>query len=149
MTTIRWDPLHNVSALQDRINRMFDDAFPRSRDTEDDLSVCDWKPPVDIYETQDALIILVELPGIDKEDVTVEIKDNVLSLRGTRNVDKSIPDSSYLRRERCTGTFSRSFNLRHNIKPDSIRARFKNGILEVTVPKPEEERPRQVTVNVE
>ena len=48
MTTIRWDPLHNVSALQDRINRMFDDAFPRSRDTEDDLSVCDWKPPVDI-----------------------------------------------------------------------------------------------------
>lgn len=144
-----WDRFHNVSALQNRINQLFDDAFPRSRDPEDDLSVCDWRPPVDIYETDDALILVAELPGVAKEDVNVELKDNILSLSGERRPDLTIEEDSYLRRERCTGVFNRSFNLRHYTRPEAIRAKFKNGILKITLPKPEEDRPRQVTVNVE
>ena len=149
MTIVRWDPFQNVSALQDRINRLFDDAFPRSGDIDDDMSACAWRPTVDIYQTEEALVLKAELPGVDKEDVAVEVKDNILTLKGERKADQTIEEERYLRRERSFGTFSRSFNLRQNINPELIRAKFKNGVLEVTVPKPEEERPKQVIVDVE
>ena len=149
MTIVRWDPFQNVSALQDRINRLFDDAFPRSGDIDDDMSACAWRPTVDIYYTEEALVLKAELPGVDKEDVAVEVKDNILTLKGERKTDQTIEEESYLRRERSFGTFSRSFNLRQNINPELIRAKFKNGVLEVTVPKPKEEQPKQVVVNVE
>lgn len=149
MAIIRWDPFQDVSALQDRINRLFDDAFPRNDCRDDDMSLCVWRPPVDIYETDGTLILKAELPGVSKADVTVEVKDNILTLKGERADDPNIHQDSYLRRERSFGAFSRSFNLQHNINPEMIRAKFKDGVLEVIIPKPEEERPNQITVNVE
>ena len=149
MTIVKWDPFRNVAALQDRINRIFDESFSRTADLEDDISMSAWKPSVDIYETDEAIILKAELPGIKKEDVSVEIKDNVLTLRGERVEDKEVKEESYFRKERCFGTFSRAFNLQHRVQPDKIKARFKDGILEVEIPKPEEEKPKQITVNIE
>ena len=149
MTTVKWDPFRNVAALQDRINRIFDESFSRTADVDDDISMSAWKPSVDIYETDEAIILKAELPGIKKEDVSVEIKDNVLTLRGERVEDKEIKEGSYFRKERCFGTFSRAFNLQHRVQPDKIKAKFKDGILEIEIPKPEEEKPKQITVNVE
>jgi len=149
MTIVKWDPFRNVAALQDRINRIFDESFSRTADVDDDISMSAWKPSVDIYETDEAIILKAELPGIKKEDVSVEIKDNVLTLRGERVEDKEIKEGSYFRKERCFGTFSRAFNLQHRVQPDKIKARFKDGILEVEIPKPEEEKPKQITVNIE
>ena len=149
MTIVKWDPFRNVAALQDRINRIFDESFSRTADLEDDISMSAWKPSVDIYETDEAIILKAELPGIKKEDVSVEIKDNVLTLRGERVEDKEIKEGSYFRKERCFGTFSRAFNLQHRVQPDKIKAKFKDGILEIEIPKPEEEKPKQITVNVE
>jgi HSP20 family protein len=149
MTIVKWDPFRNVAALQDRINRIFDESFSRTADVDDDISMSAWKPSVDIYETDEAIILKAELPGIKKEDVSVEIKDNVLTLRGERVEDKEIKEGSYFRKERCFGTFSRAFNLQHRVQPDKIKAKFKDGILEIEIPKPEEEKPKQITVNVE
>jgi HSP20 family protein len=149
MTIVKWDPFRNVSALQDRINRIFDESFSRTADLEDNVSMSAWKPSVDIYETDEAIILKAELPGIKKEDVSVEIKDNVLTLRGERIEDKEIKEGSYFRKERFFGTFNRAFNLQHRVQPDKIKAKFKDGILEIEVPKPEEEKPKQITVNVE
>ncbi len=149
MTIVKWDPFRNVAALQDRINRIFDESFSRTADMDDDISMCAWRPSVDIYETEDAVIVKAELPGIKKEEVSVEVKDNVLTLKGERIEDKEIKEESYFRKERCFGIFSRSFNLQHLVQPDKIKAKFKDGILEIEIPKPEEEKPKQITVNVE
>ena len=149
MTIVRWDPFRNVSTLQDRINRLFDDAFPRSRDMDEDVVQCAWRPAVDIYETGDAVVFKVELPGVKKEDVSVEVKDNVLTIKGMRAEEKAVDEENYYRRERCFGSFSRSFNLQHIVNPESIQAKFKGGLLEVTILKPVEEKPKQVSVKVE
>jgi len=149
MAIIRWDPFRNVATLQNRINRLFEDSFPRSRDIDEDISMCEWKPSVDIYETEEGIVIKAELPGVNKEDVSVEVKNNILTLKGERFVDKEIDEDKYYRRERCFGTFHRTFTLQDTVLPDKIKAKFRNGVLEIEVPKPEEEKPRQISVNVE
>lgn len=149
MTIVKWDPFRNVAALQDRINRIFDESFSRTADLDDDISMSAWKPLVDIYETDEAIILKAELPGIKKNDVSVEVKDNVLTLKGARTEEKEIKEKNYYRKERAFGTFSRSFNLQHRIQPDKIKARFKDGVLKIEIPKPEEEKPKQITVKVE
>ena len=149
MTIVKWDPFRNVAALQDRINRIFDESFSRTADLDDDISMSAWKPLVDIYETDEAIILKAELPGIKKEDVSVEVKDNVLTLKGVRTEEKEIKEKNYYRKERAFGTFNRTFNLQHRIQPDKIKARFKDGVLKIEIPKPEEEKPKQITVKVE
>ena len=149
MTLVRWDPFRDVSSLQDRINRMFEDFFPRSRELDEEIGVCAWQPAVDIYETGESLIIQAELPGVNKEDVSVELKDNILTLKGERKVEKKIEEQRYFRKERCFGTFNRSFNLRESVQPEKIKAKFKEGILEIEIPRAEAERPKQITVDID
>jgi HSP20 family protein len=149
MKLVKWDPFREMTTLQDRINRLFNDAFPTTADRETDLSLSDWKPAVDIYETADHLTVKVELPGVQKEDVSVEIKDNVLTIKGERKVETEVEDRNYYRRERAYGSFRRTFNLQYPVNPEKIKAKFRDGVLQVEVPKPEEEKPKQVTVNVE
>ena len=149
MTIVKWDPFRNVAALQERINRMFADEFALSGANPGEVSMCDWSPPVDIFESPDGLVITVDLPGVRKEEVDVEIKDNFLTLRGRRETAPDVPDDRYLRRERCAGSFHRAFNLQFSVRPDAIRAGFKNGVLEIFIPKPEEEKPRQIKVAID
>ena len=149
MAIVKWDPFRDVVALQDRINRIFNDSFGRSRDLDDEVSLYDWRPPVDIYETNDGIVLKVELPGVNKDDVSVEVKENVLTLKGERLLDPEIQDEHYYRKERSFGKFNRSFSLQEPIKPDLIKAGFKDGVLTVEVPRPEEERPKQITVNID
>ena len=149
MAIVRWDPFRDVSALQDRINRIFNESFGRSRDFDDEVSLYDWRPPVDIYETGEGIVLKIELPGVKKDDVSVEIKDNVLTIKGERLLDPAIEDENYYRKERSFGKFNRSFSLQQLIKPDLIKASFKDGVLTVEVPRPEEEKPKQVTVNID
>jgi len=91
----------------------------------------------------------VELPGVGKENVSVEVKDDVLTLKGERTASPAISEDSYYRRERFFGPFKRSFTLHQNIQPDLIKAKFKDGILEIEIPRPVREQPKQVTVSVE
>ena len=148
MSVVRWDPFRNITTLQDRINRLFEDAFPRNPEMEDDL-VCAWRPQVDIFENENGFVIHADLPGVEKQDVSVEVKENVLTISGERKEDGPAQESSYYRRERSYGTFQRSFSLRTMIAPDKIKASFKNGVLKVEIPRPEEEKPKQVAVSIE
>ncbi|MDJ0987341.1 MAG: Hsp20/alpha crystallin family protein [Desulfobacterales bacterium] len=149
MSIVRWDPFRDVAALQDRINRIFSESFGGSREMDDDSGLHDWRPPVDIYETAEGFILKVELAGIEKEDVTVEVKDNILTLKGERLLDPEIKDEQYYRKERTFGKFQRSFTLQESIKPEHVKASFKNGILTITVPRPVQEKTKQVTVNID
>jgi len=149
MTVVRWDPFRNIAALQDRINRLFEDAFPHKGDEEEDLSVCAWRPLVDIFDTNEGIAMQVDLPGVKKDDVSVEVKNNMLTIQGLRQVESSVGDEKYYRRERTCGTFQRSFALRYPIAPESIKASFKNGVLTIHIPKPEEEKPKKVSVSID
>jgi HSP20 family protein len=149
MSLVRWDPFRNVSALQDRINRLFDESIARSRELDDDLAVCAWRPTVDIFETPEGVKIRADLPGVGKENIEVEVKDNVLTLKGQRPEDQEIEEDRYLRKERCCGSFHRAFALHSVIQPDTIKAKFKDGVLEVFIPKPENEKPLRVKVDID
>jgi len=149
MAIVRWDPFRDVATLQERINRIFNESFGRSRDIEDEVSMYDWSPPVDIYETSDGIVFKAELPGINKEDVSVEVKDNMLILQGERLLDPKIKDENYYRKERSFGKFHRSFSLQDPIKSDLIKASFKNGVLTVEIPRPEKEKPKKISVDID
>jgi HSP20 family protein len=158
MTIVKWDPFRDVATLQDRINRLFNESFGQTRDLDDDMRECAWRPAVDIYETQGELVFKVELPGIQKEDVSVEVKDNVLTLKGERFPEPQIDAENYYRKEICFGTFERSFTLQESersftlqerIQPELIKATFKDGVLKVKIPRPQVEKPNKITVEVE
>jgi len=149
MTLVKWDPFRDVAELQNRINRMFDESFAGSRNPDDEVALRTWRPAVDIYETESGIVIEIELPGVSKEEVAVEVKDDVLTLKGQRSASPHIKEDNYYRRERLYGPFKRSFTLHHNIQPALIKATFKDGILQIEIPRPMEEQPKKITVNVE
>jgi len=148
MAIIKWSPAHEIASLQQGINRLFEDVFsqPGSYDAN---TMGAWRPPVDIVDTETAILIFVEIPGVEKNAVAIEVKDNILSIQGERVVDSSIGNGSYYRSERVFGKFGRSFALPAMIRSDAIKATFKSGVLKITIPKPEEEKPRQVSINVD
>ena len=149
MTIVKWDPFRNIAALQDRINRMFDDSFSQTGMGDDEISSYGWKPNVDIYEVEDGIVIKADLPGVKKEDVSVEVKDNLLTLKGIRLEDPDVGEQCYFCQERAFGPFQRTFTLQYNVQPEKIKASFKNGVLKVNVPEPKEEKPRKIRVNID
>ena len=149
MTIGKWDPFRNVATLQDRINRMFDETFPHSTGSDEEMCACAWTPNVDIFETEAGLTIKADLPGLNKSDVTVEFRDTILILKGDRVDDSGVDSERYLRRERCCGSFQRAFNLRRTVSPETIKATFKDGVLQVDIPRPEVETPKKVRVTIE
>ena len=149
MAIVRWDPFQNLTTLQDRINRLFEESFPGAAGGEEEISLCAWRPVVDIYDAADAIVIKAELPGVKKEDVSIEVKGNTLTLKGERTQDNEVSEENYYRRERCCGTFQRAFTLPDTVSADHIKARFKDGILKVEIAKPEQQAPKQVTVDID
>lgn len=148
MAIVRWQPYGAVASLQNSINKLFNDAFTRTN-VDEDFALSAWKPVVDIFDKDDAIAIHVELPGVKKEDVAIEVKDNVLTLRGERSESQEIKEDKYYRKERTFGSFHRAFSLPSAINPDTIKATFKDGILEIEIPKPEEQKPKQVKISIE
>ncbi|MGD2188005.1 MAG: Hsp20/alpha crystallin family protein [Desulfobacterales bacterium] len=114
---------------------------------EDEVGLDTWYPPVDIHVTDGAIIVQAELPGLKKEDIEIEIKENILTLKGERTEEKKeIKEENYYRQERRSGKFHRSFTLPAVIDPGKIVASYKAGVLEVKISKPEEQRPKQIDI---
>jgi HSP20 family protein len=149
MAIIKWDPLGNITMLQDRINKLFEDSFPRQADQNGDLPLCAWTPSVDIFETDQGVVVAADLPGVNKDEVIVEISDNVMTISGERPPEPEGRVMNYYRRERLFGKFQRTFTLHAMVSPDRIKAKFKNGVLIVEIPKPEVEAPRHISVDIE
>jgi len=115
---------------------------------EEEISQGPWVPPVDIYETEDSLVFRAELPGVTKEDITVEVKDNTLTLKGDKRFEKDVKEENYHRVERAYGAFQRAFTLPGMVEQDKVKAKFKDGILEIVLPKAEKAKPKQVKVEI-
>ena len=149
MAIVRWlDPFRDLSSIQERMNQIFEDALARSRGREEGLRSGMWTPAVDIYENNDSVVVKAELPGVEKDQISVEVKDGILSLRGERRFEKEVKEESYHRIERSYGSFQRSFSLPVSVDQEKVTAHFRNGVLEVTLPKKEQAKPKQIQVNV-
>ena len=147
MTLVKWTPMREMMSLPYRINRFFDDSFFRAGFSDNDLALSAWHPMVDIYDDNDSIVIKAELPGIDKKDITIDLKDSVLTLKGERNVENEEKEDNYYRRERSFGKFERAFTLPTGLDPEKIKADYKDGVLKIEIPKPEKEKPKQITVH--
>ena len=147
MAIVRWEPLRDLMTAQTDFGRLFREAFaPFSGETE--ISTRAWAPPVDIYETENDIVVKAELPGVDPKDVEVRIEDNTLYLKGERKFEKEVKEQNYHRVERSYGSFARSFSLPSSIDASTVKAEFKDGLLTVTMPKREEAKPKTVKVEV-
>lgn len=146
---VRWDPFKEMSGLQDRMNRLFDDVWGRGRRGEEEYISGGWVPPVDVRETKDSLEISAELPGIDPKDVEVAVEGGVLTLRGTRAFEKAAEGETYHRVERAYGAFERAFTLPGNVDAERIQATYRHGVLHLSVPKREEAKPKAISIKVE
>ncbi|MDD2605732.1 MAG: Hsp20/alpha crystallin family protein [Desulfobacteraceae bacterium] len=149
MAVIRWNPYGSITVLQERINRMFEEAFSLGRDVDEDVSMCAWKPKVDVYESDEGMVIEMDLPGVAKEQIYLDVKDNVLTIHGERTDEQQIPESRYYRKERCLGTFHRAFNLPFMVTPSEVTARFRDGVLVILIARPASGKPWQVQIPIE
>jgi HSP20 family protein len=146
MNTIdRWGPFRNLSTLQEQVNRLFETSY---RGRGDNSALTTWAPAVDIYETENELVLKADLPDVDEKDLDIQIENNMLTIRGERKFDHEVKEDNYLRIERTYGAFSRSFSLPNTVNAEAIKAEYKNGVLRVELPKRAESKPRQVKVNV-
>jgi len=147
MELVRWEPFEGVNRIQSRINDLFDDTFGRTR-AQQSVATGVWYPPVDILESKDSYLIRAELPGMRNEDLKTEVNDGTLTLSGERKVEEPVNGVEYHRVERVAGKFSRSFYLPQTVKSDEIKATYRDGILEVHVPKADEAKPRQIAISL-
>lgn len=146
MSLKKYDPFRELRGLQDEMNRLFMTSVPRGFGQED-LASGGWSPSVDIYESENEIVLEAELPGMQREDFEVSIENNVITLKGERSFEKNDQGDNYHRVERAYGAFTRSFSLPRSVSADGTSADFKNGILKVSLPKKEEARARKIEVS--
>ena len=142
MSLIKWSPYRNLISLPDEIDRFFN-GFGL------DLNVSDsvWSPTVDISETENQYEVNAEIPSLKKEDIKLSVEDNVLTLSGERKVEKETDKKNYHRIEREYGKFERSFRLPKEVDAENIKAKYKNGVLTVQLPKTEAVKPKEIAVS--
>lgn len=152
MALTRWNPAtdiaHDLDTMQKRMNRMFSDFLSRREGDGEELSPGVWNPAVDVVEHDDSFVIEAELPGMNKDDIKISVANDVLTIRGEKKIEKEDKKKNYHRTERSYGGFTRTFTLPANVKADKVEAEFNNGVLNITVPKSEEAKPKQIDVKV-
>ena len=146
MALIRWEPAREVASLQSDVNRLFNSFFegPGNGSTR----ARHWVPAMDLVEASDHFVLRADLPGLDQNDVKLEVEGDTLTLSGERNVEHREEQEGYLRLERSTGAFRRTLTLPAGVQPEDIEASFDRGVLEVRIPKPAEPEPRRIEIAV-
>ena len=147
MTLVKWSPWREMATANNYFNRFFDNAVTKGGFDSGELELTHWHPMVDIYDREGEIVIKAELPGLEKKDITIDVKDRVLTLKGERTYDNEVNDDKYYRRERAFGKFERSFSLPDGLDAEKIKADYKDGLLSVEIPKPEKEKPKQITIH--
>ena len=145
MAVVRWDPFRELGMLQDRMNRLFDDAG-RGWRADEPAATTSWSPSVDIFETEGEIIVKAELPGLERKDIVLHLENNVLTLRGERKFEKETKEENYHRIERSYGNFSRSFSIPATVDEEKIRADYKDGVLKIALPKKDQAKPKQINI---
>ncbi|RLE19497.1 MAG: Hsp20/alpha crystallin family protein [Acidobacteria bacterium] len=145
MAITKYNPLREMMGLSDRLNRMFEEIGGFNMNDEITGS---WAPAVDVYESENAIEIKADLPGMTEKDIDVTVENNMLTIKGERKFENEEKRESYHRIERQYGSFYRSFQLPNTVDVTKINANFKNGILELALPKREETKPKKISINV-
>ena len=143
MAIVRWDPTREVDSLQSEVNRVFDAFFGNGGSRG---ATRRWIPAMDLVETGEHLVLRADLPGLEQDDVEIEVKDGVLTVSGERKAEHEEKSEGFYRVERSFGSFSRSLTLPKGVNAGQVEADFDKGVLEVRIPKPEEAKPRRVTI---
>jgi HSP20 family protein len=125
------------------LHRLFNTLFEEASGTR---AAQRWVPPMDLVEREDAFVLKADLPGVSEEDVSIEVRDNALTVAGERKAEHEQRERGFYRLERSFGQFSRSLSLPEGVDPDAIAASFHAGVLEVVIPKPEERKPRRIAI---
>lgn len=147
MAIVRWEPFRDLVTTQDGFNRLFNETFSRFFDDGESGSR-GWAPAVDIYETDQDVVLKAELPGVDPKDVEIRVEDGTLYLKGQRKFENEVKEENYHRVERSYGSFTRSFALPSSVNSEKAKAEYKDGLLTLTLPKREEAKPKTIQINV-
>ncbi len=147
MAIVRWEPLSDLLTTQDRFDRLLNGTFSQFF-SDEGVSARAWAPAVDIYESDDNLVLKAELPGVDPKDVELRVEDSTLYLKGQRRFEREVKEENYHRLEGSYGSFSRTFTLPSSIDADRVKAEYKDGLLTLTLPKREEAKPKTIKINV-
>lgn len=140
----RGDLFSEMNRMQEEMNRYFDDFFGEHRRG---LAEGAWLPAVDVSEGENEFVVRAELPGMSQEDIDINVQENVLTLKGEKKQEQKEEKENFHRLERTYGSFSRSFTLPAGVKPEDIKATFKDGVLEVSMPKAEEAKPKKIAIS--
>ena len=149
MVMKQWNPFQDLSQLQERMNRLFEESISRTRGLEEGVLTGTWSPSVDIHEVDDGLMLIAELPGVSRENLQIDIKENILTLKGERRRDMNVKEENYYRMERYHGPFNRTFTLPDPIESGKVTASLTDGLLEIRLPKMKEKESEPITVSVE
>jgi len=146
MTIVRYNPANEVASIYNRLGSVFNDPFfkPFFGHTENEMKA--WHPMVDIFEEKDQIIVKADLPGVKKENISINVDNRILTLKGERSYDDEVKEDNFVRRERSFGSFQRSFTLPADISTDDIKAEFKEGILKIEIPMPQEKKAKQIEI---
>jgi HSP20 family protein len=149
MALIRWEPVRELNTIQNEMNRLFNTFFdaPAAPAGNGPGASRRWIPAMDLVESNDDFVLRADLPGLSEKDVNIELEDNVLTISGERKSEHEERKEGYYRVERASGSFSRSLTLPEGVDPERVRASFDRGVLEVKIPKPEQRKPRKVTIS--
>ena len=139
-----WNPLHDLVTLQDRMNRLFEDASQRRAHEADEVESADWCPAADVYEDETNYVVAVDLPGIDRKTLDISIDEGRLTIKGQRNGR----ESGQHRQECPRGKFLRSFSVPSSVDQSAINADYKEGVLQVFLPKRQVQKARKVEIKV-
>jgi len=147
MAILKWHPWGEVDSVRNEMENAFDYFWGRQSDK--NWGTGTWQPAVDLVENDNNFLLTAELPGLEKKDISLNIVNNVLTLRGEKKAEKEFKEDKYYRLERSSGTFQRSVTLPTAVQTDKVAAEFKDGVLKVTLPKKEEVKPKQISINVQ
>lgn len=147
-TVEHWEPFRNMSDFQGEMNRLFDSFFGRPTAVATATGTRAWAPVFDMYETKDELVLNIELPGVHEKDVSLSITGDVLSVKGERTFDQEQKDENYFHLARVYGRFERSIELPMPVQADRVKATYRDGVLEVKLPKAEEVKPKEIKIDI-
>lgn len=148
MNLTRWEPFRELEEMSARLNRFFNQPMARQLADNGEMSLADWTPAMDVQETDAEYVVKADLPAVKKEDVKVEIQDGMLSVSGERKQEKEEKNKRFHRIERAYGRFERRLSLPTEVDPKKIAAEFRDGVLQVHLPKAPSARPQTVEVKV-
>jgi HSP20 family protein len=146
MQLVRFNPNRQLASYRRHMDSLFDEFFGDFFDRQRGELTQGWNPKVDVFEEEDKIVMKAELPGVDKDKIAIDVDGRVLTLKGERNSETEVKEENYYRKERSFGRFQRSFTLPLETDSEKIKAEYKDGVLQLNIPKPESQKPKQITI---